>query len=633
MAEMVRSAPNQILAERYQEGLNEFDEALATVREYAEASEPIPDAGNEIAVNDIPAKKGSPVFTTENIVASPVGPKVPFADESKADEDEPGDATDGISLRTVCWLFLFLGLIGFGGWFYLKVEEDRYLEKQARVAILERQGAVFIENRRWPEAAESFDEIENIFPDSELVELGRRSIEAGMIEEQNQFIGYWTGEAIAAFEAGRWDDAEKAATEVILKYPNEEEVADLLAKIAIARVEEERQAAFDLVRKQIEERKFGEAISKAEELVSTDRSDQDALALRSEARAAKEQADADLARARMLLDQALAKDTGEYNEEAIEWLREAVSLAPDDKSILASYEKMANYARTIRVPEDFKTVQEALASARDRDRLVIGEGTWEGPFVLTSGVKIEGVAGKTIVQCAADSGSVITIGPGVRGARVSGLTIRHLSFDAGDDRYSLALVRDAVADFADCHFEQGSGHGLAVTEGGHAKVLRCRFTENGWNGIAVIGAGSLLEAEGNTLKGNFQNGIESWGGASVIFSKNICTGNSRNGIHVDNGEASCTVLENELTENREFGMVLSSAGSGEVSGNTMRKNMLGGMVVRAGSTKVLVKENTITANEGPGLVLERGVDQTGFVNNRMSGNGGEELLSGVEFPE
>ena len=37
IAAMVREAPNQTLADRYQEGLVEFDQALAAVNEYLEA--------------------------------------------------------------------------------------------------------------------------------------------------------------------------------------------------------------------------------------------------------------------------------------------------------------------------------------------------------------------------------------------------------------------------------------------------------------------------------------------------------------------------------------------------------------------------------------------------------------------
>ncbi len=350
-------------------------------------------------------------------------------------------------------------------------------------------------------------------------------------------------------------------------------------------------------------------------------------------REAKERAELDLARANELLAQAVESDSGEYNEQALGWLREAVSLAPNSKEILAKYEEMASYTRTIRVPQDVMTLQEALAGARDRDRLVLAEGTWQGPFVVAAAVELEGVAGKTIIECAADAGSVITIQPGVRGARVSGLTIRHLSFDAGEERFSLALVTGATANFSDCRFEQGSGHGLAVIEGGHAKVLRCRFTENGWNGIAAMGPGSLLEAEGNTMRENFQNGIESWNEAAVILTKNTCGANSRNGIHVDNGPGSASIQGNILLENREFGMVIGSAGSGEVTGNVLERNMLGGLVIKAKAAQVVVKDNQIQNNEGPGLVLELGMDEAHFAGNRINGNGGKQLMSGVAFSE
>ncbi len=634
IAEMVRTAPNEMLAQRYQEGLVDFDKALAAVREYLEALGLIPRTA-DVAVAEVPGvERGKAVFVAENELTEPSGlptltreaPGTPVTDK----EPEPRASR---LFAILCCVLLLLTVAGFGTVAWVKIQEERELEKRQRVAILEREGAGFIENRQWPEAARSFDEMERIFPDSELADIGRRSIEAGMAEEQNQFIGYWKGEAIASFDTGRWADAESAARQVLDKYPDEKELTDLVARIAVARQEEERQAAFDEVREQVEAREFEEAISSARLLVESDRADTEALDLLRVAEEAKAMAEADLEKANTLLSRAAERDTGEYDEQAMEWMREAVSLAPDNAGILARFEKMAAYTRTLRIPEDVKTVADAMAIARDRDRLVLAEGTWEGPFLLTVAVELQGVSGKTVVECEAVKGSVVSIAPGVTGARLSGLTLRHLSFDAGEERFSLAHVRGAKADFSDCRFERGSGHGIAVTEGGHAKVVRCRFTENGWNGIAVTGEGSLLEAEENTMKDNFQNGIESWDGAAVILSRNTCTGNSRNGIHVDNGEASATILDNVLSANREFGIVLGSAGAGEVTSNTLEKNILGGLVVRSGAARVSVKDNRIAGNLGPGLVLEKGVAEEPYIGNRISGNTGKEFLSGVDLSQ
>jgi parallel beta-helix repeat protein len=627
IADIVRIAPNEHLAQRYQEGLVEFDRALAAVREYLEALGLIPRAEDvDVAA---PVERGHPVFTTENLIAGGVALPAVSEPARNADvDDEEEEPSAGRVFRVVAWTLLFLSLLGFGGWAYLKVEEEKRLTRDARIAFLERQGAISIENRRWPEAAESFDEIEGIDPESELVLIGRRSIEAGMAEEASQFIGYWTGEAIAAFEVNRWDDAEQAARQVLDKYPDQREARALMARIAEAKREEEREAAFAAIREMLAKRDFDGAISAARKLAKTDG---EAAPLLKEAQAAKDKAEAHLLAARDLMARAAAMDNGEFNPMALEIMSEALSLAPEDPDVVAQYEKMETYTRTIRIPGDFKTVQEALASARDRDRLVIAAGTWEGPFLIPAAVELEGIPGKTIIQCAADAGSVITFAPGVKGARVSGLTVRHLSFDAGEERFSLALVRDAEVDFSDCRFEQGSGHGIAVTGGGHARVLRCRFTENGWNGIAAVGQGSVLVAEDNTLDGNFQNGIEAWDSAAVILTKNKSTGNSRNGIHIDCGVVSVTILDNTLSGNREFGIVFSAAGGGDATGNTIGKNFLGGMVVKAEAAKLAVKGNTINGNGGPGLALGKGLSGELYTANRVTGNKVQEIVTDVDL--
>ena len=628
IAEIIRAAPNDELARRYQDGLVEFDRALAAVREYLEALGLIPRLADVKVEEAPPVDCGDSDFKAENPLSGQVVPRaVSVAERDFSEEENPEPSTARV-LRFALWFLIVLSVLGFGGWAYLEMEEEERISRNARIAFLERQGANFIENRRWPEAAEAFDEIKDIDPESNLILLGRRSIEAGMAEEQNQFIGYWKGEAIAAFEASRWDDSEKAAMQVLDKYPDENETKALIARIAEAKREEERVAAYAAIRAMIAKREFDAAISAARTLADKDG---DAAPLLREAQAAKEKAAADRLAARDLMAQAAAMDTGEFDPMALELMREALSLAPDDAEVAARYEKMAAYTRTIRIPSDFKTIQEALASARDRDRLVIAEGIWEGPLLIPAALELEGIPGKTIIQCAADAGSVITFAPGVKGARVGGLTLRHLSFDAGAERFSLALVRGAEVDFSDCRFEQGSGHGIVITGGGHGRVLRCRFTENGWNGIAVMGPDSLLVAEGNTLDGNFQNGIEAWDSASVILSKNKCTGNSRNGIHLDCGSASTTITGNTLTGNREFGMVLSAAGGGEATGNTMGKNFLGGMVVKAEAAKTTVRHNTISDNEGPGLALGKGLSGDPYTANQVTGNKGGEILKDVDL--
>ncbi len=606
IAELVRTAPNDTLGDRYQKGLIEFDQALAAVQEHLES------IGQ--ASPPLPAKR----------VATPV------ADELEEEELPPGKR----SLSVFAWLLILLLAASGGGWIYLQNEQSKRDQLQTRIAFLERQGSILIENRRWPEATNSFSEIEMLSPGSEISLMGRRSIEAGMAEEQTQFIGYWTGQSLAELEAGRLDEATTAVRQVLDRHPNHPEATALVNRIAAARASQSRIAALTAARTQIDQRKWTDAIQTARSILATSPTDTDAKSIIADATAAIEKAAADEAKAADLLKKAFAREQGSFDQTALDWLREAKSLDPENAQITAQLEKLASYTRTFRVPEDFATPDEALSQARDRDRIILGAQTWKGPLVINAAVDLQSEdSTKTIVECRPENGSAITIGPGAIGARITGITFRHESFAIGTDRFAAALVRGGNAVFSDCRFLDASGHGLAVIEKGQATADRCRFANNGWNGVAAIGEGSTLEVRDSESCDNFENGIETWNGAALILANNRCEGNSRNGIHADNGVASASITGNRLIANREFGLVLGSAGSGKITGNTARANLLGGLVIRAAAARLPVTGNQAAQNQGPGLVLEKGLPPASYTGNAISQNTNPQILSGADLSQ
>jgi parallel beta-helix repeat protein len=616
IAAMVRTAPNETLADRYQKGLIEFDQALAAIQESPVMGE------NEV----IP-----PPARTVVLGKAPAPPKVAAAEISLPAAPEE-DVPRSRALSYFAWFTVFLTAACGGAWIYVRDEQAKENQRLIRIAFLERQGAILVENRRWQDAANAYAEMEILSDGSELAKRGRRSIEAGMAEEQTQFIGYWTGQATAELEAGRLDEAVAAARQVLDRYPAEKEAAALLGKIEIARSNQSRDAAISSAREALDLRKWEAAISTARRLLEKSPADADAKTILADATAAMEKAAADRKTAAELLARAITRDNGQFDQQALDWLREAASLAPDDAEIAKRLEKLSSYTRTLRVPGDFATPTEALASARDHDRIVLGAATWKGPLVINASVEIQGAGfAETRVECPPEEGSAITIGPDARGARVSGITFRHEAFAAGTDRFSVALVRGGGVTFVDCRFTDGSGHGLAVIDGGQASVSRSRFADNGWNGVAAIGKGSTLEVRDCESLNNFEHGMESWDGAAVILSNNRCEGNSRNGIHADNGLASATIEGNQLISNREFGLVLGSASGGKVTNNTARANLLGGIVIRAAAAGVPVTANQAGRNEGPGLVLEKGLNPATYAANATNGNKGQQVLAGADL--
>jgi parallel beta-helix repeat protein len=156
---------------------------------------------------------------------------------------------------------------------------------------------------------------------------------------------------------------------------------------------------------------------------------------------------------------------------------------------------------------------------------------------------------------------------------------------------------------------------------------------NGWDGVSAMGKGSTLEVSESESLNNFEHGIETWDGAACILTNNRCEGNSRNGIHADNGMASATISDNQLVANREFGLVLDSAKAGKISGNTAKSNLLGGFVIRAAAAGLPFGSNTATRNEGPGLVLEKGLPPAAYAANSITENAGVQIMAGIDLSE
>jgi len=619
IAAMVKTASNEALTERYQKGLTEFDQALEAIHEQLKALDQTPPLPPAKAKAKVKAK----VIKEEAPAAPP-----PAATERL--DDLP--IKKPCFFRYASWTIVFLVALAGGGWIYLQDRQAKDDQRLIRIALLERQGSMMVENRRWQDATRAFSEIEQLTPGSTIALRGRRSIEAGMGEEQTQFIGYWTGQATAELEAGRLEEAINAAQKVLARYPTDRDATSILEKVERARKDLTRTTAIAAARQALDLRDWTSALATARTVLATAPADPDAKSILAAATIAIEKAAADQVQAAELLKMAIARDQGQVDPQVLDWLREASSLDPTNAEISKRLEKISNYSRTIRVPGDFATPAEALAHAQDRDRIVLGEGTWKGPLTVNKHVEIQGAGfANTRVECAPENGSAISIGPDAKGVRVSGISFRHEAFAIGTDRFSVALIRGGNAAFVDCRFTEGSGHGLAVIEGGQGTVSRCRFADNGWNGIAAIGKGSTLEVKDSESLNNFEHGIESWEGAAVILINNRCEGNSRNGIHADNGLASVTLEGNQLIANREFGLVLNSAGSGKVSGTIAQENLLGGMVISSAAGNVTVTSNQVTMNQGSGLILGKGLNPAQYSNNSVSKNSGQQILSNINL--
>jgi len=613
LAAMVRDAPNDGLAMRHQEDLVRFDRALAAVRETLEA---------------LGLRELRTMTVTREVVGEPAA--TPASDDQ---EEKQGEQPAVCFFRTaIVFLFLLCAVFGGAFWAYWGYQDRQMEEFASRIEALTAAGNADIENRRWQEAGVVFLEIERLLPDSPIARLGRERIEAGIAEEQLQFIGYWTGEARAALDSSRWEDAEAAARKVLERFPDQLEAASLHADIAAAKLMESRRNTITAVTTLLDRGDLEAAVAAATELEATHEGDGEIVELANRTRSAFARRQADLARAEELFGKARARDTGSFDAETLEWMREAVLLAPEHEAIAEHLEKIASYTRTIRVPEDIADLEEAIANAREKDRILLGPGTWQGTFVINLPIDLQGTGpGETHLECPAMAGCALTLGPEATGARISGITFRHLGFDAGDDRYSAALVRGGSVVFVDCHFIDASGHGLAVIEGAQVEIQRCQFRGNGWNGIAITGETSAAIIRESEISKNFGHGVESWNGGRLTLTSSRLEGNSGNGTHIDTAAAGIRIESCEILGNREFGIVLTAAHDGRLTKNRIRKNQLGGIAIRKAAAGVHTDLNDVSSNSGPGFLLDHGLNAAPYQENTIQGNGGSQILTQADL--
>ena len=145
IATMVRAAPNETLADRYQLGLIEFDQALAAIQEHLGNDRSLPAPPRTVVMGVVPAV-----------------PRIALAEI--AQEETTPAKTSGRRLSYVAWFLVLLTAVAGGLWIYLEHQEAQRGQRLVRIAFLERQGSIMIENRRWQDAATAFAEIEKLSP-------------------------------------------------------------------------------------------------------------------------------------------------------------------------------------------------------------------------------------------------------------------------------------------------------------------------------------------------------------------------------------------------------------------------------------------------------------------------------------
>jgi peptide/nickel transport system substrate-binding protein len=209
---------------------------------------------------------------------------------------------------------------------------------------------------------------------------------------------------------------------------------------------------------------------------------------------------------------------------------------------VGSYDqKMYAFGNIVRVPEDYKTVQEAINASTSGSTIVIAPGIYHESIVINKTLTIIGLPGSSPIFSGGGSGIAITLLPGASGSIIAGIVITH--WDQG------ILVVDAT---------------------------NCKIYDN------IM---SLMNSNGITLEGN--------NAANNLIYSNIFQDNTI-AINLTASSTNNTIYKNIISLNN-IGFNLESGGN-VIYANTISENQLG-IDISNSNGNIIYHNNFINNNE------------------------------------
>lgn len=220
-------------------------------------------------------------------------------------------------------------------------------------------------------------------------------------------------------------------------------------------------------------------------------------------------------------------------------------------------------AGTLRVPEEYKMIQEAVNKAQPRDTVIVNRGTYTENISVTKPVSIRSGKGpdSTIIIAAVKAEPVFKV------SKTSGVSI--VGFTAtGSDVSGISLHNVTGSQIANNKLT-GNDSGLLVYSSGKVNITNNTADRNAKYGIYVEGS------NGNDIR---ENSASSNGDKGIFFSKsnlNNLTANSAN-LNTWNGIVLWSSHNNIIKDNKAlrntYGMALSDSDDNELADNSTWPN-------------------------------------------------------------
>jgi parallel beta-helix repeat protein len=284
-------------------------------------------------------------------------------------------------------------------------------------------------------------------------------------------------------------------------------------------------------------------------------------------------------------------------------------------------------ARALNVPEQFPSINSAIAAAKNKDEIIVAPGIYTENLVLRAGVILRSrgsteersnffSAAQTIIQAARAENQIVL---GAKGAVLDGFSLKDIAVreDSRKEHYGI-FINGTSMTITNCIIASLSYHGIGIkgpTPSGASLLKNNRIYDNRVNGV-ICDKEAVVQIEACEIYLNGKSGIHNANQAQVIIKNNIIRENDVDGI-MNTDEADAFISNNMIYQNGLNGIGFQQSSRGKVEQNQITGNRQAGIGLRM-KAKGIILNNTISDNLiGVGLME---IEQVTIESNKINNN-------------